>query len=83
MSNLGNAYVIGLALYARDTSLPLEDIAENLYHAVEVVEFGCDERKADLYAQLVDNLTADTTFENAVEIIEAAMDKTDRRYPHG
>ena len=83
MSNLGNAYVLGLALCARDTALPVEDLAENLYHAVDVVEFGEDERKADLYAQLVDNLADDTPFERAIEIIEQAMDKTDERYPHG
>ena len=82
-SNLGNAYVIALAIYARDTSLPLEDIADNLYHAVDVTEFGSEERKADLYAQLVDNLAPDTTFESAVSIIECAMDKTDRGFPHG
>ena len=75
MSNLGNAYAVALAIYGK------EDQEENLYHAVEVTEFGCDERKADLYAQLAEQLTADIPFERVVEIIEAAMDSTDQRYP--
>lgn len=79
-SNLGNAYALATALYARDRSLPIEDIAEQIYHCVDVLEFGEDERKADLYAQLAENLTADMGFETAVSYIEAAMDNTDRRY---
>ena len=78
MSNLGNAYA--LALYARDKSLPIEDIAENIYHCVNVIEFGYDEIKADLYAQLAEQLTPGLPFEEVVSIIEAAMDKTDRRF---
>lgn len=83
MSNKGNAYVLAGALYARDTSLPLEEIADNIYHAVDVLEFGQDERKADLYAQLAEKLTIGMRFEEAVSIIEAAMDKTDERYGRG
>lgn len=78
--NLGNAYALATALYARDKSLPCEEIADNIYHCVNVLEFE-DERKADLYAQLAENLTADTGFSDAVSIIDAAMDSTDRRFP--
>lgn len=79
--NLGNAYALATALYARDTSLPVEDIADKIYHCVEVLEFGQDERKADLYAQLAEQLTPDTGFLMAQCIIEEAMDATDKRYP--
>ena len=83
MSNLGNAYVLATALYARDKSLPLEEMAHNLYHCVEVLEYGEDERKADLYAQLAENLKDGMPFETVVEHIGAAMDSTDRRFPRG
>lgn len=83
MSNKGNAYVLATALYARDKSLPLEDMADNLYHCVEVLEYGEDERKADLYAQLAESLEDGMTFEHVVSAIEAAMDATDRRFPRG
>lgn len=81
MSNLGNAYALATALYARDRSEPLEDIADNLYHVVDVIGYGYDERKADLYAQLAEQLKDGMPFEMAVAIIELAMDSTDRRYP--
>ena len=83
MSNKGNAYVLAIALYARDKSLPLEDMAENLYHCVDVLEYGEDERKADLYAQLAESLADGMTFEHVVSAIEVAMDSTDRRLPRG
>ena len=83
MSNLGNAYVLAGALYARDETLPCEDRSVNLYHCIEVLEFGEDERKADLYAQLEESLEAGTGFAKAVLIIEQAMDNTNRRYPRG
>jgi hypothetical protein len=67
-------------LYARDTKLTIEELSDNIYHVVDVLEFGEDERKADLYAQLEENLTASLPFSQAVEIIEAAMDNTDRRF---
>lgn len=72
-SNLGNAYAVALAVVGKDE--------EAVYHAVEVVEFGSDERKADLYAQLAEKITVSTPFEEVVSITEAAMDNTDRRYP--
>ena len=81
MSNLGNAYALATALYARDKSLPIEDIADNIYHCVEVLEFGYEDRKADLYAQLAENLKDGMPFEEVVSIIESAMNNTDRRFP--
>lgn len=81
MSNLGNAYALASALYARDTSLPLGDIADQLYHAVDVLNFGQDERKAHLYAQLAERLTPDTLFADAVLTVERAMDNTDWDFP--
>jgi hypothetical protein len=83
MSNLGNAYALALSLYARDKEQPLEDMTENLYHVVAVLAFGEDERKADLYTQLVEQLEDDMPFERVVEILEQAMANTDRRYPRG
>ena len=84
MSNLGNAYVLASALYARDRSLPLGEIADNIYDCVDAINFGIDERKADLYTQLEHKLTPTTTFLDAVDIIVLAMDRTDRSYPqHG
>lgn len=83
MSNLGNAYALATALYARDKSEPLEDIADNVYHVVDVIEFGSDERKADLYAQLTEKLSDGMCFATAVSVVELAMDNTDRRFPHG
>jgi hypothetical protein len=80
MSNKGNAYALATVLYARDTKLTIEELSDNIYHVVDVLEFGEDERKADLYAQLEENLTASLPFSQAVEIIEAAMDNTDRRF---
>ena len=72
-SNLGNAYAVALAVVGKDE--------EAVYHAVEVVEFGSDERKADLYAQLAEKITVSTPFEEVVSITEAARDNTDWRYP--
>ena len=83
MSNLGNAYALATALYARDKTLPLEDMAEQLYHCVNVLEYGEDERKADLYAQLAEALSDGMLFEHVVSSVEAAMDSTDRRFPRG
>lgn len=83
MSNLGNAYALATVLYARDKQQPLEDIAGQLYHAVDALGYGSDERKADLYAQLADRLTDGMVFADVVVIIGTAMDNTDWRYPHG
>lgn len=83
MSNLGNAYALATALYARDTSKSLEEICDNLYHCVGGLGFGTDERKADLYAQLAEQLTNGMPFEQAVNIIEKAMSSTDREVCRG
>ena len=82
MSNLGNAYALAVALYARDKSLPLEEMGEQLYHCVDVLEFGQDERKADLYAQLAEKLKDGMPFALVVSIIKSSMDLTDRSFPH-
>ena len=74
-NNLGNAYAVALAVVGKDS--------DALYHAVEVVEFGEDERKADLYAQLAEILTPDTPFAEVVDLVELAMDNTDWRFPRG
>lgn len=79
--NRGNAIVIGTMLYARDTSLPLEEIADGLYDVIDQLDFGSDERKADLYATLAESLTSDTPFEVATQIIERALDRVQARYP--
>lgn len=82
MTALGDAYALAVALYGRDTSQPLCEIADTLYDLVDVLDFGSDERKADLYAQLAEGLTEDTSFADAVCIIETAMRRTIWRYPH-
>jgi hypothetical protein len=81
MSNLGNAYALASGLYARDRSEPLADIADKIYHMVDVLDFGQDERKAHLYAQLADRLTPDLQFADAVLTVERAMDNTDWDFP--
>ena len=81
MSNKGNAYALALAIYAgTDTATvdveDLYDLSDRVYRTVDKSMFGNDEAKADLYAQLEEKLTAGTSFERAVNIIEAAMDST-------
>lgn len=83
MSNKGNAYALAMALYARDKREPLEDICDNLYHCVNGLGFGEDERKADLYSQLSERLTDGMPFEKVVEVIEVCMDETDTEIGHG
>lgn len=80
MSNRGNAVVLAGAIYARSPygELPALDAEERIYSAVAALNYGGDERKADLYAQLCERLTATTTFTRACDIIEVAMDDTDR-----
>lgn len=80
MSNRGNAIVLAGAIYARSPGgeFPALDAEERLYNAVDALNYGSDERKADLYAQLCERLTATTTFTSACDIIEVAMDDTDR-----
>lgn len=83
MSNKGNAYALATALYARDRSLPIEEIADKLYDLVDALDYGEDEVKADLYAQLAEKLEGDTPFVLAVAIIEDSMNKTDERFGRG
>lgn len=80
---LAEAYTFAGQLYARDKSLPLEAQGADLYDLVDALGFGSDERKADLYAQLEEKLTATTKFADAVVIIGDSMFNTHRRYPHG
>jgi hypothetical protein len=76
----GSAIILASALYLRDTKQSIEDLEDNIYAVVDVIGFGTDEHKADLYAQLSDRLTAKTSFHEAVSIIEAAMYNTEQRY---
>lgn len=80
MSNKGNAYALATAIYAGTSDAPIvdiDDLSDRVYRTLDRSPYGSDDAKADLYAQLADNLTADTTFERAVNIIEAAMDSTE------
>lgn len=79
MSTLGDAYALASAIYAGTIGRPVVDIEEleqRVYSTLDGTVFGTDEAKADLYAQLAEKLTADTTFQSAVDIIQAAMDST-------
>ncbi len=77
------AYALAAGLYARDKQLTLSEQAASLYELVDGLDYGEDDRKADLYAQLEDNLTDTTRFADAVVIIADAMLRTDMRYPLG
>jgi hypothetical protein len=76
----GSAIILASALYLRDKTQPSEDLEDNIYAVVDVIGFGTDEHKADLYAQLAERLTAKTSFHEAVSIIEAAMYNTQKRF---
>lgn len=81
MSNKGTAYAIATAIYAgtHDQEIvDIDDLSDRLYRTLDRSPFGTDEAKADLYATLAESLTADTTFERAVNIIEAAIDNTEK-----
>lgn len=81
MSNKGTAYAIASAIYAGTQDQPIvdiDDLSDKLYRTLDKSPFGNDEVKADLYATLAESLTADTTFERAVNIIEAALDNTEK-----
>lgn len=79
MSNKGNAYALASAIYAGTIGpvVDIDDLVDRVYRTIDKSPFGADDAKADLYAQLAESLTADTTFERAVNIIEAAMDRTE------
>ena len=76
--NKGNAYALASAIYAgtRGPLVDIDDLADRVYRTLAGTPWGYDELKADLYARLVEGLTADTTFERAVNVIEAAMDQS-------
>ena len=79
MTIAAKAFVIATSIYSKDpdgSTLPIEDLEDALYHAVDVCGFGSDEMKADLYAQLAEQLTATTKFQDAVGIIADAMEQT-------
>ena len=82
MSNQGKAYVIATAIYAGTKGtgkVYIDDVSDRLYHAMSSMgELGTDEAKADMYAQLAERLTANTKFEDAVNIIEGALDETEK-----
>lgn len=82
MSNKGNAYAVASAIYAdtRGPVVDIDDLSDRLYRTIDATPFGSDDAKADLYAQLAERLTAHTSFERAVNIIEAAMDNTEVHY---
>lgn len=79
MSNKGNAYALATAIYAdtRGPVVDVDDLSDRIYRTIDRTPFGSDDAKADLYAQLAEKLTATTTFERAVNVIEAAMDSTE------
>ena len=80
MSNKGNAYALATAIYAGTQDQPIvdiDDLSDKVYRTLDRSPYGSDEAKADLYAQLAEQLKADTTFERAVNIIEAALDSTE------
>lgn len=76
----GSAIILASALYLRGTKQSMEDLEDNIYTVVDVIGFGTDEHKADLYAQLAERLTDKTGFHEAVSIIEAAMYNTQRKF---
>lgn len=80
MSNKGTAYALASAIYAgtyNQAIVDVDDLSDRVYKTLDRSPFGSDEVKADLYAQLAEKLTATTTFERAVNIIEAALDETE------
>lgn len=89
MSNRSNAMLVATAIYQGRVAarfggeIAREDLEQLVYDAVEAADFGSDERKADLYARLAENLMATTTFTAAWDIVEAAMDAVDEVISHG
>jgi hypothetical protein len=76
--NKGNAYALASAIYAGTDGpiVDIDDLADRVYRTLAGTPWGYDELKADLYARLVEGLTAGTSFERAVNVIEAAMDQS-------
>lgn len=79
MSYRGHAYAIATAIYGGtrgETIVDIESIGDRLYSTINSLGLGSDEVKADIYAQLAERLTHSTTFERAVNVIEAAICET-------
>jgi hypothetical protein len=84
MMDFGKAFQLACCIYGYEEGNNIEDMAEALQLAVGVVLIDItDEAKADLYSLLAEQLTADTKFTKAVSIIDDALIKNKRRYPHG
>lgn len=83
MTKRGDAYALASAIYAGTDGpiVDIDDVADRVYRALDGTPLGCDDGKADLYAQLAERLTADTPFQSAVDIIQAAMDSTLQHLP--
>lgn len=80
MSNKGTAYALAMAIYAGNKeAVDMEDTEYRIYKTMNASAFGSDEAKADVYAQLTEKLTDTTTFAQAVDIIEAALDETEHQ----
>jgi len=75
----GDAFALATVLHRKS----LKDIEDTVYALIDKGPYGSDERKADLYAQLVETLTADMRFDDMCAAIQAAMMKTAARFPHG
>lgn len=81
MSNYANALVVAGAIYAGVSMLDLAELESRVAEAVDSTLFSADEAKADLYAQLAERLQVDTPFSEAVNIVQNAMDQTERYLP--
>ena len=79
---LGDAYAVASAIYAgTDVSIvDTEVLGERLYDTIDATEFGSEDAKADLYAQLAERLTHKTNFADAVDIIALSMQRTRHRF---
>lgn len=78
--------MVASAIYAGTKSQPIvdiDDLCDRLQRAIDKTVFGCDEGRADLYAQLAERLGADTPFNVACDTIEAAMNSTAMYLPGG
>lgn len=86
MNSKGTAYALASAIYAGTCDAAVVDtdmVAARIYDTLDGTPLGTDEFKADLYAQLAEKLTARTSFERAVNIIEAAINDTTAHLGHG
>lgn len=83
MTTRGDAYALASAIYAGTDGpvVDIDDVADRVYRTLEKSPLGTDDGKADLYAQLAERLTADTKFQDAVDIIQMAMDSTLQHLP--